>query len=233
MVRSGPSTRTMPSCRRSSFSSRQRRCWSEASTDTSAPILRELLLRRQPVLRRRRDAGADLAAQAGDAHHEELVEVVRRDRQEAELLEERMVAVRRLLEDAAVELEPGQLAVDEALRELPQARRRRARCRAAPSGSGASLMISTWSSSSQTSRTALSSRIHPSRRFADPVSRRLRDVLRISGFTRLSSASCCAPRTTGRDRRARRAGRGSGPRGRGPRRPPRPRGRERSILSAM
>ena len=81
---------------------------------------RQLLLRRQAVLRRRLDARADLPAQAGDAHHEELVEIVRRDREEAKLLEERMVSVRRLLEHAAVELEPGQLAVDEALRELPQ-----------------------------------------------------------------------------------------------------------------
>ena len=87
----------------------------------------ELLGRGEPVLRQRRDAGAHLPDEARDADHEELVEVVGRDRQEAQLLEQRMVAVLGLLEDAAVELEPGQLAVDEALRRLAQ--RRAVACR--------------------------------------------------------------------------------------------------------
>jgi hypothetical protein len=55
------------------------------------------------------------SAQAGDADHEEFVEVVRRDRQEAQLLEQRMAEVPRLFQDAAVELQPGQLAIDEAV----------------------------------------------------------------------------------------------------------------------
>ena len=70
---------------------------------------------------------ADLADQAGDADHEELVEIVGRDRQEPQLLEQRMVLVRGLLQHAPVELQPGQLAVDEALGSVQQRRCRRAR----------------------------------------------------------------------------------------------------------
>ncbi|MCC2653696.1 MAG: hypothetical protein K0Q60_3862 [Microvirga sp.] len=80
----------------------------------------ELLLGREPVLRYGRHAGADLTSQARDADHEELVQVLGRDRQEAQLLQERMVAVGGLLQHPPVELQPGQLAIDEALRETPQ-----------------------------------------------------------------------------------------------------------------
>ena len=140
-------------------------------------------------------------AQAGDAHHEELVEIVGRDREEAELLEERMVSVRRLLEHAAVELEPGQLAVDEALRGTAAAPRRRARC---PGGRGISGV-----SASRLDDLDLARRPHPASslglamaaligaaRFTDPVSRRVRDVSMLAAFTRCSSASCSPPRTT-------------------------------------
>ncbi len=75
----------------------------------------ELLRRRQPVLRRRGDAGLDLALEAGDPHHVELVEVVGRDRQEAQPFEQRMARIVGLGEDALVEGEPRQLAIDEAL----------------------------------------------------------------------------------------------------------------------
>ena len=54
--------------------------------------------------------------EAGDAHHDELVEVLARDRQEAQPLEQRMVGVLRFLQHAPVELQPGNLAVDEARR---------------------------------------------------------------------------------------------------------------------
>ena len=74
----------------------------------------ELLRRRQPVLGERRDAGAHLPPQARDADHEELVEIVGGDREEAQLLQQRMVAVARLLQNASIELQPGQLAVHEA-----------------------------------------------------------------------------------------------------------------------
>ena len=87
-----------------------------SSSVTRSLIFGELLGGRQPVLRQRRDAGAHLPAQAGDAHHEEFVEIIGGDRQEAQLLEQRMIAVRRLLQNAAVELQPGQFAIDEALR---------------------------------------------------------------------------------------------------------------------
>ena len=69
------------------------------------------------------DALAHLAGEAGDADHEELVEIGGRDRQEAHALEQRMVRVLRFLEDAAVELQPGELAVDEAVRDCPPSRR--------------------------------------------------------------------------------------------------------------
>ena len=77
----------------------------------------------------RRDAGAHLALEAGDADHEEFVEVVGRDRQEAHPLEQRMVGVLGLLQHAPVELQPGQFAVDEAAGTAGQAvgRRRRGR----------------------------------------------------------------------------------------------------------
>ena len=50
--------------------------------------------------------------QAGDAHHEELVEVRRDDREELEALEERHLGSSGLGEDARVELEPRELAVE-------------------------------------------------------------------------------------------------------------------------
>ena len=69
------------------------------------------------------DAGAHLALEAGDADHEEFVEVVGRDRQEAHPLEQRMGGVLGLLQDAPVEMQPGQLAVDEAIRDIPTGRK--------------------------------------------------------------------------------------------------------------
>src|SRR5207248_66184 len=53
-----------------------------------------------------------LTFQAGNAHHEELVEVVGRDRKKAHALERRVADVLRLLEHAAIEVEPGQLTID-------------------------------------------------------------------------------------------------------------------------
>ena len=64
----------------------------------------QLLGRRQAVRASHRDVLAHLAEQAGDAHHEELVEIAGRNRQEAQLLEQRVVLVRGLLQHAAVEL---------------------------------------------------------------------------------------------------------------------------------
>jgi hypothetical protein len=83
---------------------------------------RKLLGWRQPVRALRHDALADLALEAGDAHHEELVEVIGRDRQEPHPLEQRMVRIGGFFQDPAVEVQPGQFAVDEALRQCAQRR---------------------------------------------------------------------------------------------------------------
>jgi hypothetical protein len=50
----------------------------------------------------------------GDAHLEELVEVARPDREELRALEDRPARVARELEHAAIEVEPRELAVEEA-----------------------------------------------------------------------------------------------------------------------
>src|SRR4029450_945545 len=52
---------------------------------------------------------------AGDANHEELVEVCREDGAELHALEQRDVLVLGELEDARVEVQPGELAVDQTL----------------------------------------------------------------------------------------------------------------------
>ena len=81
---------------------------------------RKLLARGHAVVAALGDARPELAAQAGHAHHEELVEVVGRDRQEAKPLEDRMIRIGRLLQNAQVELQPRQLAVDEPRRIVAQ-----------------------------------------------------------------------------------------------------------------
>ena len=52
----------------------------------------------------RADAGTYLRAETGDAHHEEFVEVVGRYRQESHSLEQRVLAIGGLLENAAIEI---------------------------------------------------------------------------------------------------------------------------------
>ena len=59
--------------------------------------------------------------EAGDAHHEELVEVRRGDRRELEALEQRRRGVGGFFEHALVEREPRQLAVEEQLGSLRRA----------------------------------------------------------------------------------------------------------------
>jgi len=61
------------------------------------------------------DPRRDAPLEAGDAHHEELVEVAREDGEELGALEEREVRVLGQLEHALVEREPRQLAVEEAV----------------------------------------------------------------------------------------------------------------------
>ncbi len=74
----------------------------------------ELFSRRLAVRRADDDVLAHLPLEAGDAHHEELVEVGGRNRQEADTLKQRMLGVQGFLKNAAVELQPGEFAVDEA-----------------------------------------------------------------------------------------------------------------------
>ncbi len=57
-------------------------------------------------------AFAHLALQAGDAHHVEFIEIVGRDRQEAQALKQRMARIFGLFDDALVEGQPRQFAVD-------------------------------------------------------------------------------------------------------------------------
>jgi hypothetical protein len=66
-----------------------------------------------PVGGRLLDAGGDLVLQRGDADLEELVEVRRRDGAELGPLEQRDPALAGELQDAVVERQPAQLAVDE------------------------------------------------------------------------------------------------------------------------
>ena len=90
----------------------------------------ELLGRRQPVRALLDDALAHLVLQAGDAHHEEFVEVVGRDRQEAQPLQHRMVLVLGLFQHAAIEVQPGEFPVDEPFRAGGEVMQRRRQARA-------------------------------------------------------------------------------------------------------
>ena len=58
----------------------------------------------------------DLLLDAGDANLEKLVEVRADDREKLDALDQRLGWVLRFFEDAPVELEPAQLAIDEILR---------------------------------------------------------------------------------------------------------------------
>ena len=76
----------------------------------------ELLRRGEAVLAQRLDAGEVLAFEPGHPDHVEFVEVARRDRQEAQPLQQRMARIVGLGQHPLVEGEPRQLAVDEARR---------------------------------------------------------------------------------------------------------------------
>ncbi len=89
-----------------------------AEAGGEAVDLDQLLGGRQPVLAHLRDAGGDLAVEAGHAHHVELVEVGGGDRQEAQALEQRVAGILRLFQNPPIELQPGQLAIGEASRAL-------------------------------------------------------------------------------------------------------------------
>ena len=77
--------------------------------------LGELLPRRAAVGRRIVDPLKLLPLQAGDADHEEFVEIAPRNRQEAQPLEQGMRRIARLLHHPPVEGEPRQFAVEKAV----------------------------------------------------------------------------------------------------------------------
>jgi hypothetical protein len=76
----------------------------------------ELLGRRQPVGAALGDAFADLRPDTGDADHEELIKVIGGNRQEPDPFQHRVAGINRLFEHPAIEMQPGQLTIDEALR---------------------------------------------------------------------------------------------------------------------
>ncbi len=86
----------------------------------------QLFGRRPALLRGFIDRLHDLLVQTGDADGIEFVKVRRRDGQETGALEQRMARILRLLEHPAVELQPRQLTVVEAIRPLLGRQRHRA-----------------------------------------------------------------------------------------------------------
>ena len=60
-------------------------------------------------------AGVDAALEAGDADHEELVEVGREDREEPDAFEQRDLGIRGEVEDAFIEGQPAEFAIEEAI----------------------------------------------------------------------------------------------------------------------
>src|SRR3546814_2252857 len=86
--------------------------------------LGELLSRRAAVGRGVVDSLKLLALEARDADHEEFVEIAARDRQETQPFEQRMRRIERLFHHPAVEGEPTQLAIEEAVGDRKSGRER-------------------------------------------------------------------------------------------------------------
>src|SRR3990170_3269931 len=105
------------------------------------PDRRQRLSGRAPVGRGGGMARLELLLQARHADLEELVEVAREDGQEARALEERIAGVGRLVQDAGVEVEPGELAVDERHGRSRSRSRRSARDGGADGGHGAACAL--------------------------------------------------------------------------------------------
>ena len=104
---------SMPASRSRPRSSRHTRCCSASSDSARSLISASCCAGVRPSGETAVSAGLRLADQAGDAHRVELVQVGRADRDEAQPLQQRMARVLGLLHHAMVEVEPGQLAVDE------------------------------------------------------------------------------------------------------------------------
>ena len=66
----------------------------------------DLFGRRQTVIARGGDAGADHPFQTGDPHHVEFVEVRGRDREKFQSLEQRVTVIAAFFQDAAIKREP-------------------------------------------------------------------------------------------------------------------------------
>ena len=103
-----------PASASSRRSASQVTCWSAISLPVRWRIASSCCAGVSPSWLERLDAGEKLAFEPGDPHHVELVEIVRRDRQKAQPLEQRMARIVGLGEHPLVEGEPGQLAIDEA-----------------------------------------------------------------------------------------------------------------------
>ena len=130
----------MPSARELLLDPAQIAECSATSSRTRARIALELLHGRHAVGADVRAVALDLATEAGHPDLEELVEVAGEDRQELHPLEQGVAPVPRLVEDAGVELHPGQLAVED--RRLdPPARPRRARPLTRGLGAGRTVAI--------------------------------------------------------------------------------------------
>ena len=95
--------------------SRQSRACSAVSSSTRARISSSVCCDVRPSRERTATPETTWSEQAGDAHHEELVQVVREDAAELDALEQRLVRVRGQLEDAGVEIEPGKLSIQQRL----------------------------------------------------------------------------------------------------------------------
>ena len=98
-----------------SRSSRQTSSWLATSRSASSSIAVSCWRGGHAVGGAFLDAQRLVRLQAGDADHEEFVEVAGRDRQEAQPLEQRMMRVARFLQHAPVEGQPAQLAIEIAL----------------------------------------------------------------------------------------------------------------------
>ena len=108
---SSQSTMRMPAAASFARTSRMMALASAVSSCTRALIALELLTRPQAVGRGGEQLGGRLLLEAGDADLEELVQMVREDREELDALEQRLRRIVRERQYPVHEVEPRQLAV--------------------------------------------------------------------------------------------------------------------------
>ena len=101
----------MPSAASSLRRSRKIPDWSPTSSRTRSRAAASCSAGVRPSGEPSDRPGFDLLAKSGDPDLEELVEVAREDREEPGSLQERIPLVAGLVEDAVVEVQPGQFAV--------------------------------------------------------------------------------------------------------------------------